>query len=120
MCCVLAAVRIEMDEMLILFVLALGVMAMSQEGFHDSSSSLRSLKSKYNSLTRALVLVLTHICCRNEHEPGRISGDGSKMSEQTGVDGHLDHNKRRTGQLGCTGPYSAVMHALPMEKDLAG
>jgi hypothetical protein len=34
MCCVLAAVRIEMDEMLILFVLALGVMAMSQEGFH--------------------------------------------------------------------------------------
>ena len=35
MCCVLAAVRIEMDEMLILFVLALKVMTMSQEGFHD-------------------------------------------------------------------------------------
>jgi len=87
MCCVLAAVRIEMDEMLILFVLALMVMATSQEGSHDSSSSSRSLKSRTTSLTSALVLVLTRTCCRNEHDPGRISGDGSKMSEQTGVDG---------------------------------
>jgi len=35
MCYVLATVRIEMDEMLILFVLALKVIATSQEGSHD-------------------------------------------------------------------------------------